>query len=103
MKILVDFPITQLIFAHFNFKHQYEEIVTFSEEAGRWEEEEEEATAAAAERGGVRGDPRRRQLWRRIRGIGAWEVIDELQSFPSHHAERFFGLFLGSSPALLGQ
>ena len=25
-----------------------------------------------------------------------------LQSFPSHHAERFFGLFLGSSLALLG-
>ena len=27
----------------------------------------------------------------------------ELQSFPSHHAERFFGKVLGSSPALLGQ
>ena len=26
-----------------------------------------------------------------------------IQSFPSHHAERFFGKVLGSSPALLGQ
>ena len=29
-------------------------------------------------------------------------ALTDLQSFPSHHAERFFGLFSGSSPALLG-
>ena len=30
-------------------------------------------------------------------------LLYRVQSFPSHHAERFFGKVLGSSPGLLGQ
>ena len=32
-----------------------------------------------------------------------FQVRKTIQSFPSHHAERFFGKVLWSSPALLGQ
>ena len=68
---------TWILFKSNNFKVLIKEFdaLIFPEAASRREEEEEEAAAAAAaERGGVRGDPHRRQLRRRIRGIGTREV-----------------------------